>query len=66
MFDYLIDKMDGEEYDTYEEFENAVHYTIDDAIEGLGRAERWACQKDKAVLDQLGVTIKEMQNEDVE
>lgn len=63
MFDYLIDKMDGRKFDTYEEYEDTVHRIITNAEEELGRVERWACQRDEEILNQLGVEIKEEQNE---
>lgn len=59
MFDYLIESMDGREFDTYEQYENTIHAVISDAERELGRAERWACQRDKSVVEQLGATIKE-------
>lgn len=59
MFEYLIDSMDGREFDTYEQYENTVLAIISDAEHELGRVERWACQRDKSVIEQLGVTIKE-------
>lgn len=64
MFDYLIDKMDGKEFDTYAEYEEAIHTLAYDIEEELGRAERWACQRDKEVTNQLGVTIQELEDED--
>lgn len=59
MFEYLINSLDGQEFDTYEEYMNTVLAIVSDAESELGRAERWACQRDKSVIDQLGVTIKE-------
>lgn len=59
MFDYLINEMDGRKFDTYEEYEDTVHRIITNTEEELGRVERWACQRDEKILNQLGVEIKE-------
>lgn len=59
MFDYLIESLDGQEFDTYEEYQNTVLAIVSNAEQDLGRAERWACQRDESVINQLGVTIKE-------
>lgn len=59
MFEYLINSLDGREFNTYEEYMNTVLAIVSDAENELGRAERWACQRDESVLNQLGVTIKE-------
>lgn len=64
MFDYLVDRLDGETFDTYKEYEDTVKRTVDMAIQDLGRAERWACTTDLDVLNQIGVEIKELESED--
>ena len=59
MFEYLIESLDGREFDTYDEYVNTVLAIVSDAESELGRAERWACQRDESVIEQVGVTIKE-------
>lgn len=64
MYDKLIEELDGKEFDTYEDYELAVKAIVEDMEYELGKAERWACQNDKEVLEQLGVVIKDQLEED--
>lgn len=63
MFDKFIDYFDGKEFDSIEEYNAEVLRFSNDTEEELGRAERWALSGDKDVLDQLGVTIKELEDD---
>lgn len=58
-FDLLVDEFDGKEFATYEEYEAAVEEFIVDLEEEIGKAERWACQNDGGIHQQMGVTILE-------
>lgn len=61
-YGWLIAEMDGKEFDTFEEYERAVSKTIEDKVEELYRAERWALQADPEVLSELGVSVKELED----
>ena len=66
MFQEFIDHFDGMEFDSIEEYNAEVLRFSNDAEEELGRAERWALVANKEVLDELGVKIKEFEEEDDE
>lgn len=63
MFDKFIDYFDGKEFSSLEEFDEEVKRFSSDIEEELGKAERWALSGDEDVLDQLGVTIKELEDD---
>lgn len=59
MFDYLIDRLDGEEFESREEYEQVVKATIENAEMELGRVERWALgMNNDETKEQLNVEIK--------
>ena len=64
MFDKFIDHFDGMKFDSIEEYNAEVLRFSNDTEEELGRAERWALSGDRDVLDQLGASIKGMEDED--
>lgn len=63
MFDQFIDHFDGMEFGSLEEYYSEVLRFSADIEEELGRAERWAKQNNSEVFDQLGVTIKGLEND---
>jgi hypothetical protein len=64
MYDKLIEELDGKEFDTYEDYELAVKAIVEDMEYELGKAERWASQNNKEILEQVGVVIKDQLEED--
>lgn len=58
MFVLFIDHFDGKEFDSLEDYYDEVSRYASGIEEELGRAERWAKQDNPDVLDELGVTIK--------
>lgn len=66
MFDEFIDNLDGEEFESVEEFNAEVLRLSADIEEELGRAERWALTHEPDVYQQLGVTIKGVYPEEEE
>ena len=66
MYEKFIDYFDGREFDSIEEYNGEVLRLSNDIEEELGKAERWALSGDRDVLNQLGVTIKDMEDEDAE
>lgn len=63
MFEAFINYFDGKKFDTLDEYREEVHRFSDEVEENLGRAERWALSGDEDILDQLGVTIKELEDD---
>lgn len=63
MFEAYINYFDGKEFESIEEYNAEVLRFSNDLEENLGRAERWALSGDEDVLDQLGVTIKELEDD---
>lgn len=61
---WIADEMDGMEFDTYEEYLNAVKLLVADAKEELEKAASWACQPIRSVHTQMGVSIKELEEEE--
>lgn len=60
-YDWLTDQMDGKEYDTWGEYAEDVTRLVQDKISELGKAQDWALQTTPEVLDQLGVSVKELE-----
>lgn len=58
MFDLFTDCLEDREFDSLEDYENAVKQLSNDVEEELGRAERWALSNDPEVYQYLGVKIK--------
>ena len=63
-YDLLVDEFDGKEFETYEEYEEAVMNFITDLVEEIGKAERWACQNRDDIHEEMGVEIMENEEED--
>lgn len=57
--EYLIQELDGREFDTYQEYEDTVKAILCDMEREIGKVERWACSQDEGVIEDLGVHIKE-------
>lgn len=58
MYELFIENLDGEHFDSVEDYNARVLQISRDIEEELGKAERWALTHDSEVYDQLGVTIK--------
>ena len=57
--EYLIQELDGQEFETYQEYEDTVKAILYDMESEIGKVERWACSQDEKVIEDLGVHIKE-------
>lgn len=57
--EYLIQELDGREFETYQEYEDTVKAILYDMENEIGKVERWACSQEEKVIEDLGVSIKE-------